>query len=64
MTEKTEWGNFYTVEQAVNEAFEFYAANPEYGYSGRFSKGSYDRLWSMNTIKIQHFANCQIYRKI
>ena len=26
---KTEWGNFYTVEQAVNEAFEFYSTNPK-----------------------------------
>lgn len=43
---KSEWGNFYTVEQAVNEAFEFYATNPKSGYSERFSKGSYNRLWS------------------
>ncbi len=39
---KSEWGNFYTVEQAVNEAFEFY----ESSYSERFSKGSNNRLWS------------------
>lgn len=43
---KTEWGNYYTVEQAVNEAFEFYATNPKSGYSERFSKGSNNRLWS------------------
>lgn len=43
---KSEWGNFYTVEQAVNEAFEFYTTNPKSSYSERFSKGSYNRLWS------------------
>ena len=43
---KSEWGNYYTVEQAVNEAFEFYTTNPKSGYSERFSKGSNNRLWS------------------
>lgn len=43
---KSEWGNFYTVEQAVNEAFEFYATSPKSGYSERFSRGSNNRLWS------------------
>lgn len=43
---KTEWGNFYTVEQAVNEAFEFYSTNPKSGMADRFSKGSNNRLWS------------------
>lgn len=43
---KTEWGNFYTVEQAVNEAFEFYSTNPKSGMAERFSKGSISRLWS------------------
>lgn len=43
---KSEWGNYYTVEQAVNEAFEFYATSPKSGYSERFSRGSNNRLWS------------------
>lgn len=43
---KTEWGNFYTVEQAVNEAFDFYSTNPKSGMADRFSKGSNHRLWS------------------
>lgn len=43
---KSEWRNYYTVEQAVNEAFEFYTTSPESGYSERFSKGSRNRIWS------------------
>lgn len=43
---KTEWGNFYTVEQAVNEAFEFYSTNPKSNMADRFIKGSNNRLWS------------------
>ena len=43
---KAEWANFYTVEQAVNEAFEFYSTNPKSGMADRFSKGSNNRLWS------------------
>lgn len=43
---KTEWENFYTVEQAVNEAFEFYATNEKSSFSDRFQKGSNRRLWS------------------
>ena len=43
---KSEWGNFYTVEEAVNKAFEFYTTNTKSGYSERFSKGSSNRLWS------------------
>ena len=50
---KTEWGNYYTVEQAVNEAFEFYTTNPKSSYSERFSKGSNNRLWS----KIHNSSN-------
>lgn len=50
---KTEWGNFYTVEQAVNEAFEFYSTNPKSGMADRFSKGSINRLWS----KIHDYSN-------
>lgn len=43
---KTEWGNFYTVEQAVNEAFEFYSTNSKSRIADRFSKGSSNLLWS------------------
>ena len=43
---KVEWGNFYTVEQAVNEAFEFYSTNVKSSFSDRFQKGSNRRLWS------------------
>lgn len=50
---KTEWGNFYTVEQAVNEAFEFYSTNPKSNMADRFSKGSNNRLWS----KIHDYSN-------
>lgn len=50
---KTEWGNFYTVEQAVNEAFEFYSTNPKSSMVDRFSKGSNNRLWS----KIHDYSN-------
>ena len=45
---KTEWGNFYTVEQTVNEAFEFYTANPE-----SINKGSNNRIWT----KIHNSSN-------
>lgn len=50
---KTEWGNFYTVEQAVNEAFEFYSTNPKSSMADRFSKGSNNRIWS----KIHNSSN-------
>ena len=43
---KTEWGNFYTIEQAVNEAFVFYSSDPKSSMADRFSKGSHERLWS------------------
>lgn len=43
---KNIWGNYYTVEQAVNDAFEFYTSDPKSGYSDRFSKGSKSRIWS------------------
>ena len=39
-----EWVNYYTVEQAVNEAFEFYTTDPKSSYSEHFSKGSYNLL--------------------
>lgn len=50
---KNKWGNFYTVEQAVNEAFEFYSTNPNSRKADRFSKGSNNRLWS----KIFDYSN-------
>lgn len=43
---KTEWGNYYTVEQAVNEAFDFYTTNPKSSFVERYKKGSNRRLWS------------------
>ena len=43
---KSEWGNYYTVEEAVNEAFEFYTTNPNSGFSERYQKGSNSRIWS------------------
>ena len=43
---KTEWGNYYTVEQAVNEAFEFYTTDAKSGFSNRYQKGSNHRIWS------------------
>ena len=43
---KTEWGNYYTVEQAVNEAFEFYTTDAKSGFSNRYQKGSNRRIWS------------------
>lgn len=43
---KTEWGNYYTVEQAVNEAFEFYTTDAKSGFSNRYQKGSNSRIWS------------------
>lgn len=42
----TEWGNYYTVEQAVNDAFEFYTTNAKSGFSNRYQKGSNRRIWS------------------
>lgn len=43
---KAEWGNYYTVEQAVNEAFEFYTTDPNSGFSNRYQKGSNNSIWS------------------
>lgn len=43
---RSEWGNYYTVPQAVAEAFEFYTTNPESGISDRYEKGSNNRIWS------------------
>lgn len=44
---KTEWfSNTYTVEQAVNEAYDFYTTNGKSDYSVRFKKGFIRELWS------------------
>lgn len=43
---KTEWGNYYTVPQAVNEAFEFYTTNPKSSYIDGFEKGSHREIWN------------------
>lgn len=44
---KTEWfSNTYSVEQAVNEAYDFYTTNEKSDYSERFKKGSIRDLWS------------------
>ena len=50
---ESEWGNYYTVEQAVNEAFEFYTTNTGSGFSNRFQKGSNSRIW----LNIYEFNN-------
>lgn len=43
---RTEWGNYYTVPDAVAEAFDFYTSNPKSGISDRYEKGSINRIWS------------------
>ena len=43
---KSEWGNYYTVEQAVNEAFEFYTTNAKSGFANRYQKGYIGYIWS------------------
>lgn len=43
---KTEWGNYYTVPDAVAEAFKFYTTNPKSGFSDRYEKGSNNKIWS------------------
>lgn len=43
---RSEWGNYYTVPQAVAEAFEFYTTNPKSSISDRYEKGSNNRIWS------------------
>jgi|GEM_PF-637262 hypothetical protein len=42
----TDWGNYYSVERAVNEAFDFYSNNPKSGISNRFRKETIDQFWS------------------
>lgn len=43
---RTEWGNYYTVEDAVADAYEFYTTNEKSGFADRFQKGSINRIWS------------------
>lgn len=43
---KSEWGNYYTVPQAVQEAFDFYTTNPKSGISDRYERGSHKRIWN------------------
>ena len=42
----TDWGNNYSVEQAVNEAFDFYANSPKSRISKRFQKETINQFWS------------------
>ena len=43
---RSEWGNYFTVPDAVAGAFEFYTTNPKSGISDRYEKGSNNRIWS------------------
>ena len=43
---KSEWGNYYTVPQAVSNAYDFFSSDPKSGISDRFERGSHSRLWS------------------
>lgn len=43
---KTEWGNYYTVPEAIREAYDFYTTDPNSDYSDGFSKGSHRELWN------------------
>lgn len=43
---KTEWGNYFTVEQAVSEAYEFYTTNPKSSFSDRHRKGNSNTIWN------------------
>ena len=43
---KNNWGISYTVEEAVDEAFEFYTTDEKSNYSDRYKKGSNNQLWS------------------
>ncbi len=42
----TEWGNFYTVEQAVSEAYTFYTTDPKSSYANRHKQGNVNELWN------------------
>ena len=43
---KTKWGNFYTVEQAVAEAYNFYTTDSNSSYSSRHRQGNVNELWN------------------
>ena len=43
---KTEWGNYYTVEQAVDEAFEFYTSNQKSSFSDRYRSSNSNTMWN------------------
>ena len=43
---RAEWGNYYTVPTAVNEAYDFYTTNPNSSYLDGFSKGSHREIWN------------------
>lgn len=43
---KIEWGNHYSVPQAVSEAYDFFTSDSKSGISDRFEIGSHSRLWS------------------
>ena len=49
----TEWGNYYTVEQAVSEAYTFYTTNSKSSYSSRHKQGNVNELWN----EIYKFSN-------
>ena len=49
----TEWGNFYTVEQAVAEAYTFYTTDAKSSYSIRHKQGNVNELWN----KIYEYSN-------
>lgn len=57
---KTERGNYYTVEEAVNEAYEFYTSNPKSEFSERHIKGNSDKIWN----EIYEFCNKNEYYTI
>lgn len=43
---KTEFGNYYTVERAVDEAYEFYTTNPKSSFSDRCKHGKSSTIWN------------------
>ena len=70
---RTEWGNYYTVPDAVREAYEFYTTNPNSSYLDGFSKGSHREIWNKihdssneyywiveNNDKISHYMGSSI----
>ena len=43
---RTEGGNYYTVEQAVNEAYNFYATDSKSRFANGFRQGNVNSLWN------------------